>query len=66
MKNNWPLLIVDTGEVAMDDGMVRGESESPEVGSHCTVKDPSLLQNIPKIDVGIQKCWVKLYRLYTQ
>ena len=52
------MLIVDTGKVAMDDGMVWGESESPEVGGHCTVKDPSLLENITKIDVGIQECWV--------
>ena len=64
--NNSPLLIVDTGKVTMDNGMVWGESECPEVGGHSTVKDPSLLENITKIDVGIQKCRVKLYSLFNR
>jgi hypothetical protein len=57
-RANSPLLVVDTGEVAVDDGVVGGESESPEIGSHRSVKDPCLLQNIAKIDVGIQERWV--------
>ena len=66
MKENSPLLIVNTCKVAMDDGMVWGESECPKVGSHSTVKDPSLFENITKIDVGIEKCRVKLYSLFKQ
>ena len=57
-RSNSPLLIVDTGEVAVDDGMVRGESESPKIGGHRSIKDPCLLQNITKINVGIQESWV--------
>ena len=38
-----PLFIVHTGQVAMNNGMVWTECERPEVGSHCSVKYPSLL-----------------------
>lgn len=48
-----PLLIVDTGQVAMDNGMVRTECECSEVGSHGSVEYPSLLKNITKVDVSI-------------
>ena len=55
-----PLLIVDTGEVAVDDGVIWTEAQGPEVGSHCPVKYPGLLQHIAEVDVGIQEGGIQL------
>ena len=59
-----PLLIVDTGQIPVDNGMVRTETKSSEISCHCTVKDSSFLQHIAKVDVGIQKCGVQLHSLH--
>ena len=50
-----PLLIVDTREVAMNDGMIGAEAESTQVGCYCPVKYPGLLEHIPKVNVGVQE-----------
>ena len=48
-----PLLIVDAGEVAMDDGVVGAQTEGSEVGCNSSVKYPSLLQHVAEVNVGI-------------
>ncbi len=61
-----PLLVVHTSQVAMNNGMVRTEAECTQVGSYSSVKDPSFLQDISQIDIGIQECGVQLNCLKTQ
>ena len=39
----------------MDNGMVGAEVEGTQVSSNSTVEDASFLQDIPKVDVGIQE-----------
>ena len=59
-----PLLIVDTGEIPMNDGVVWTETKRPQIGSHRPVEDPCLFENIPEVDVGIQESGVQLYSLH--
>ena len=54
-RRGLPLFIVDTGQVPMHNGVIWAEAESPQIGSHCTVKYPSFLENIAEVDVGIQE-----------
>ena len=47
----------------MDDGVVGAEAQGSEVGGHGSVKDPGLLENVAKVNVGIQEGWVELNSL---
>lgn len=43
--------------------MIWAESECSKISSHSSVEYSSFLENIAKVDVSIEKCWVKLNSL---
>ena len=47
----------------MHHGVVGREVQGPEVGGHRSVEDPSLLQHVAQVDVGVQEVRVQRHRL---
>lgn len=47
----------------MDNSVVGAQSQGTQIGCHCSIKDPSLLQDIPQVDVSIKEGGVQLHGL---